>query len=424
MLLNILLLRVVIFIITEAILIDRLSYYLEKNLMIGEFMKTKLSIAALVAGGMMVATTGTASAADLGGDCCADLEERVATLEATTARKGNRKVSLKIYGQVNQSLLIWDNGRDSDAYVVDNDSSASRIGFKGKAKINHDWSAGYRIEIGVYSAESDTVTEANDDGRNQRLDLRRSEMFIKSKTFGKVSWGLTSHALDTTTTQDLSGTHVVARNGGLRYIEAFAVQRTDGVASGVIWGDIFESDTEFDRDNVIRYDTPTIAGFKVSASWGEDDEWSVAAFYKAKFADFKLKAAIGYGEDQEDSGADASENFNGSASIMHVPTGIFVTGSGGETSKDNGVDETFYQIKAGIQQRWNSLGKTTLYGEFIHGDTDDVGEGDIYGFGVVQKVDAAAMELYAGFRHYEADLNNGVATEDFVTVVTGARIKF
>ena len=69
----------------------------------------------------------------------------------------------------------------------------------------------------------------------------------------------------------------------------------------------------------------------------------------------------------------------------------------------------FYQIKAGIQQRWNSLGKTTLYGEFVHGDTDDVGEGDIYGFGVVQKVDAAAMELYAGFRHYEADLNNGVA---------------
>ncbi len=392
--------------------------------MIGEFMKTKLSIAALVAGGMMVATTGTASAADLGGDCCADLEERVATLEATTARKGNRKVSLKIYGQVNQSLLIWDNGDESDAYVVDNDSSASRIGFRGKAKINHDWSAGYRIEIGVYSAESDRVTEANDDGRNQVLDLRRSEMFIKSKTYGKVSWGLTSHALDSTTTQDLSGTHVVARNGGLRYIEAFAVQRTDGVASGVIWGDVFESDTEFDRDNVIRYDTPTIAGFKVSASWGEDDEWSVAAFYKAKFADFKLKAAIGYGEDQEDSGSSKSENFNGSASIMHTPTGIFVTGSGGEKSKGNDVDETFYQIKAGIQQRWNSLGKTTLYGEYIDSEVDLVGEGEIYGFGVVQKVDAAAMELYAGFRHYEADLDNGVATEDFITVVTGARIKF
>ena len=53
------------------------------------------------------------SAADLGGGCCADLEERVAELEATTARKGNRVVSLQVYGQVNKALLIWDDGEDS-----------------------------------------------------------------------------------------------------------------------------------------------------------------------------------------------------------------------------------------------------------------------------------------------------------------------
>ena len=45
-----------------------------------------------------------AFAADLGGDCCADLEERVAELEATTVRKGNRKVSLSISGQVNTTV--------------------------------------------------------------------------------------------------------------------------------------------------------------------------------------------------------------------------------------------------------------------------------------------------------------------------------
>jgi predicted porin len=386
-------------------------------------MTSRLSLAALVAGGVMVATS-SANAADLGGDCCADLEERVATLEATTARKGNRKVSLKIYGQVNQSLLIWDNGDESDAYVVDNDSSASRIGFKGKAKINNDWSAGYRIEIGVYSAESDRVDENNDDGDGNRLDLRRSEMYIKSKTLGKITWGLTSSALDGTTKADLSGTHVVARNGGLRYVEDFAIINSNGAASTADWGNIFDGDTEFDRDNVIRYETPTFAGFKVSASWGENDQWSVAAFYKAKFDQFKIKAAIGYGEDQEGSGSGVSENFNGSASIMHTPTGIFVTGSAGQVEKGNNQEDTFYQIKAGIQQKWTSLGKTTLYGEYLEAETDDTGEGEIFGFGVVQKVDAAAMELYAGFRQYEADLNNGVDTEDFITVVTGARIKF
>ena len=31
-------------------------------------------------------------AADLAGDCCADLEERIAELESTTVRKGNRKL--------------------------------------------------------------------------------------------------------------------------------------------------------------------------------------------------------------------------------------------------------------------------------------------------------------------------------------------
>lgn len=51
-----------------------------------------------------------ASAADLGGDCCADLEERIAELEATTARKGNRKVTLTISGWVNEAVFFWDDG--------------------------------------------------------------------------------------------------------------------------------------------------------------------------------------------------------------------------------------------------------------------------------------------------------------------------
>ena len=39
----------------------------------------------------------------------------VAVLEATTARKGNRKVSLTVSGWMNQALLVWDDGHDSDA---------------------------------------------------------------------------------------------------------------------------------------------------------------------------------------------------------------------------------------------------------------------------------------------------------------------
>ena len=42
-------------------------------------------------------------AADLVGDCCADLEARIAELGATTVRKGDKKVAITLYGQTNKS---------------------------------------------------------------------------------------------------------------------------------------------------------------------------------------------------------------------------------------------------------------------------------------------------------------------------------
>ncbi len=69
---------------------------------------------ALVLGAGLLIGSAPARAADLGGDCCADLEERIAELEATTARKGNRKVSLEISGQVNEAVLWWDDGKESN----------------------------------------------------------------------------------------------------------------------------------------------------------------------------------------------------------------------------------------------------------------------------------------------------------------------
>ena len=115
----------------------------------------------LVAGGVVLGSHVTAKAADLGGDCCADLEERIAELEATTARKGNRKVKLTVYGQVNEAVMFWDDGFEQNAYVVTNDASRTRFGFKGGAKINDDWSANFQIEIGVRTANSKR-TDQND----------------------------------------------------------------------------------------------------------------------------------------------------------------------------------------------------------------------------------------------------------------------
>ena len=105
----------------------------------------KYSLSALLAAGLLAGSFATgAQAADLGGDCCADLEERVAELEATTARKGNRKVSLTVSGFVAQQLLAWDDGTESNLYVTATGSGSrgSHFAFSGTAPINSEWSAG------------------------------------------------------------------------------------------------------------------------------------------------------------------------------------------------------------------------------------------------------------------------------------------
>lgn len=157
-----------------------------------------VSVAALMVGGWAMPV----AAADLGGDCCADLEERVAELEATTARKGNRKVSLTVSGWVNESVIWWDDGSERNAYVGTNPVEQSRFRFVGDAKINADWSAGYVLEIGVFGGNLGKADQDNPDGATgaNSLSVRKSNWYLKSKTFGKVSVGqestATYHLLD------------------------------------------------------------------------------------------------------------------------------------------------------------------------------------------------------------------------------------
>src|SRR6476620_3212260 len=95
--------------------------------------------ATILAGGFILVGNMPAAAADLGGNCCADLEERIAELEATTARKGNRKVSLTISGWVNEAVFAWDDGTERNVYVGTNDLEQTRFRFTGEAKIHDGW---------------------------------------------------------------------------------------------------------------------------------------------------------------------------------------------------------------------------------------------------------------------------------------------
>jgi predicted porin len=59
----------------------------------------------------------------------------VAELEATTVRKGGKKVTVTLYGRVNRIVNFWDDGAESNAYTLNSSYSPTRWGFRGDAKI-------------------------------------------------------------------------------------------------------------------------------------------------------------------------------------------------------------------------------------------------------------------------------------------------
>lgn len=440
--------------------------------------------ALLAAFGFAAAGLTPAAAADLGGDCCADLEERVAELEATTARKGNRKVSLTVSGWVNESVMWWDDGTESNAYVGTNKLEQSRVRFVGEAQIIPGWSAGYTLELGILGANSSGSSgwsQNNADGTgNNSVSVRKSSWFIKSKELGKVTVGQDGtamyHVLDdadganTRNFSDAQAAAVYLGNFALRHNGAFigGSASTQGsstltwagqnsIMQGIDNGTVGQDG----RRNVVKYDSPTIAGFTLTASWGEDDDWGMSLNYTNKWGDFQVLAKAGYGENSDEnigcSTKTAPTNcqlFGAAATVMHVPTGLYVYGGYGQNRDQRVADldapgteatSSMYFIQGGIEQKFIALGKTTIFGEYRHDDggskngvtITNVGAGNgtlgstdlnLYAAGVVQNIEPAAMDLYVMYRHADGDIANtaGVSTslDSFDAVIAGALMKF
>ncbi len=379
---------------------------------------------AVAAGMLLGAAAMPVKAADLGGSCCGDLEERVAELEATVARKGNRVVTLQIYGDITQGLLIWDNGRQSDAYVVDNDALGSIFGFTGKATIKPGWTAGYKMELQVQSAPSSTVTEGkNGDDPSDNFSIRHNFVYIESERLGRISLGQQSTASDGAAEVSVANTLSTGNpDQGAGFHPGGLI---GGVPVGLALGD-YASDFDGGRNDLVRYDSPSIYGFVVSAAWGDNDYWDVSLRFTKEWNSVKIAAAIAYADDQQTGTGADFEQVIGSVSLMHMPTGLFVNFSAGERDYEGGLNGSQYSVQGGIERKWLPYGNTTLYGEY--GNYDEVAfagtSAEMWGVGLVQHVDSAAMDFYAQARFWSVDDDANPLADELTTVMLGSRIQF
>ncbi len=362
-----------------------------------EGLKKKISLTAMaVSAGMVLGMTSTL-AADLGGNCCADLEERVAELEATTVKKGTRKTSVELWGLVNQALTGWGDGSRSNVELgAGNHSLQTRFGIRGSAKIGAEYSAGYSLVFDIAdnartsrnSQAFDTGGSAINQGRggDYGTRLRDANWWLESSRIGRLTFGrIVNEAA--TGSPDLAGIqHAVSdsagcNGGGLRF------RRGDGTLgnAGQSLGGYTDGGNSgsgcagpwANRIQGIKYTSPTLAGFQFVAAYGPNLkketspvdtalnfsnsanfglEAGVGIRYAAEFNGVRVAANAGYvlddlGEQTNfytdgASPATGTVNFlsgrtrlyNIGLGLLHVPTGLFAQGEWSRL----GVQQQFY----------------------------------------------------------------------------------
>ena len=481
----------------------------------GGLLKSASAVAILAAAGLFA----SANAADLGGDCCADLEERVAELEATTVRKGNRKVSVTLSGFVGHQVMWWDDGTQSDTYFGDGGNIFSRFRFTGTAKITPQVTAGFTYEFAANPNAISSFNQLNfgdDTGASGAASpgnsscgvatigsstvgcatLRDATVWLQHSQLGKVKIGPGSTATDNLVLNDLAGLGSAAAPDIGLYMGGFILRGNNsllsgtGTSAGSTWATAIRGHESWDtgrRDHVL-YETPTLAGFTLQAAVAEDNYWDVALRYAGEFGGFRIAGGIGYQEDTKfnqgfqtfnqfgdlcTGNCDAkSTEVKGSLSILHIPTGLFVTGAGGNREIEGstfgtlastyaGPDARFWWLAAGISQNFFGIGKTVVFGEYgehkgglaqaafiSNSATGQFNPCTVataalgcdstvtnWGFGVNQYIDAAAMEIFATYKNFSLDANGFVGNStslnkglggvsDFQTVIVGTKINF
>ncbi|HVO16461.1 MAG TPA: hypothetical protein VMV26_14685 [Alphaproteobacteria bacterium] len=389
----------------------------------------------------------------------AALEQRVVELEneikgikalgpERMVRGGRRDVTVELYGQANRGFLTVDDGHRTTFNNVDNDSSSTRFGMRGRAPIlNNDITFGANIELEIQSNPSNVINQfdnkvGGNNGSTVTVDERILEAFVESKTFGRLSFGQGDTASNNTAEQDLSGTAVssgysdiTTTAGGFRFANkrlangTFPYSTNNALSPRI--KDAFNNLDGLSRQDRLRYDTPSFYGFSAAGSvtgstgTGATNARDAALFYSGKLGPVQLAAAT--------AAAFQHNSFNiydGSISAL-TDWGPNLTFAAGSTSNNGAGREPrqYYYVKLGYLADWFQIGKTAFAVDFSE-QTDMGVNGDyakMVGGYIVQNFDRQGTEVYLAVRNHSLSNDKSNPNNDFndiLAVMTGLRVRF
>ena len=346
-----------------------------------------------------------------------------APTEKVVTSGGGERVKLAISGQVNRAVNIVDDGKDTEAYFVDNDNSESRVRFVGTARATDDLTIGSKIELAIAPNKAGEVDQNNQETNNV-FDQRWTEVSLDSKRFGKLSLGKGATASYTSASVDLSRTGVISyatisdTAGGMLFR-----QTSDDTLTNVRIADAFNNFDGLNRRNRVRYDTPTFYGFHLAGSLISDERYDASLWWGGQGYGFKAAGAAAFAYPNED---DTDFQYDGSFSLLHEGTGLNLTLSAGLLERDNQDDAGNLYGKAGWLTRFFSFGETAFGVDYTRSlnlptDSDD---GYSVAAAAVQQFEEYGTEIYLLYRLHSLDRDAAPSVQDISVGSIGARVKF
>lgn len=225
---------------------------------------------------------------------------------------------------------------------------------------------------------------------------------------------------------DLSGTNIVIRSnfGTFGAGLLFRDSDTNALTTTSI-GSAFDNFDGLGRDERVRYDSPTFAGFQLSGSALQGNSTDVALRYSGDLNGTKVAAGVAPAN-RSSTSTTIDTQLSGSGSVL-LENGFNATVAGGMRDLKDGTsdDPDFYYVTLGYQASLFNEGKT--YFSIEAGRENDLAangdEATVYGVGVAQRLGDWGTEVYAGFRFYELD-RSGANLDDITAGMVGAIVTF
>ena len=309
----------------------------------------------------------------------------VAIAGALAAPMAAQAVDFTISGHVNRALVVVDNDAGTDAQVLNNTSSSTRVRWTGSSEMMDGTSVGIQVEYQEIADGS--------------LGLRHANVSYGGE-FGKVTIGQGSEAGDGSAYSDPSGVFGIGHG-------------QEKGSSGL--GGYFGSLDAGTRTNMIRYDTPAIGPVSAALSVGNGDRISGKLALGTEFSGTSFSAQIATLHEKGDP-ATIGASFG-----VSMASGLTISGAWAKGEDMGGTDPSYFQSSIGYKFGDSAVAASWYDSEDFN--TEGSG-GTAIGVGVNHNLPKVGAQVYVAVQNYDVDHGDDRMDEDDTVFVVGTRVKF